>query len=217
MTAAAASTPEPAYRGGMTHTAILPQALSIPSLSDKQRADRIAAAGAAWSDRIDARRESSHLTYRVTGVGEGAVATRVRSGKHEFLIDEPAPLAGDDVAPSPVEIALGALIGCQVVVYRLYAQQLGLQLDDIRVTAEGDLDAARLLGKDPSVRPGFHAVRLQVEVSGPEALERYEELQRLVDANCPVADLFANPTPVSATVAKRPAESRAEEITGGRV
>lgn len=174
----------------------------IPELTDEERAARLTAAGAAWSDRIDANRDSSRLTYRVSGVAEGAVATRIRSGKHEFVIDEPAPLAGDDVAPSPVEVALGALIGCQVVVYRLYAQVLGIQVDDIRVEAEGDLGAARLLGKDPAVRPGFSDIRLRIELSGPETQERYEQLRDAVDVNCPVFDLFANPTPVSVTVAK---------------
>lgn len=175
---------------------------AIPEITSADRAARLGAAGAAWSDRIDADRAAAHLTYRVDGVSEGAVATRLQAGRHEFVIDEPAALAGDDVAASPVEIALGALIGCQVVVYRLYAQVLGIHVDDIRVRAEGDLDAARLLGKDPSVRPGFGAIRLHIEITGPETLERYEQLRDAVDANCPVLDLFANPTPVEARVTK---------------
>lgn len=175
---------------------------SIPQLTDTERAGRLTSAGAAWSDRIDANRASSQLTYRAEGRGEGSVATRVQAGGHEFVIDEPAALAGDDVAASPVDYALGALIGCQVVVYRLYAQVLGIQLDDIRVEAEGDLDAARLLGKDPSVRPGFSDIRLNIELTGPETQERYEELRDALDVNCPVLDLFSNPTPVSVTVTK---------------
>ncbi|WP_461639915.1 OsmC family protein [Leucobacter sp. BZR 635] len=174
----------------------------VPEITSDERATRLQQAGAAWAKRIDANRSSSQLTYRAEGVGEGGVATRVRAGKHEFFIDEPAALAGDDIAASPVDYALGALIGCQVVVYRLYAQALGIQVDDVRVTAEGDLDAARLLGKDDSVRPGFSAIRLHVELTGPETQERYEALRDAVDINCPVYDLFANPTPVSVTVAK---------------
>ncbi|MDJ1371487.1 OsmC family protein [Gulosibacter molinativorax] len=174
----------------------------IPEITAEERAARLTEAGAAWSDRIDMNRSSSKLTYKVTGVGEGSVATRVTSGRHEFVIDEPEALAGDDVAASPVEYALGALIGCQTVVYRLYAQNLGIQVDDIKVTAEGDLDAARLLGKDASVRPGFSDIRLNVELTGPESQERYEELRKAVDEGCPVFDLFANPTPVSVTVTK---------------
>jgi uncharacterized OsmC-like protein len=166
------------------------------------RAQRLAAAGAAWSERIDADRTASQLTYRVRGVGEGAVATRISAGAHEFVVDEPAALAGDDVAPSPVEYALGALISCQVVVYRLYADALGIPFDEISITAEGDLDAARLFGKDDTVRAGFSDIRLEVEVTGSSTHERYQELLSIVEQRCPVLDLFANPTSVSATLAK---------------
>lgn len=177
-------------------------ATSLTDVTPAERDARLDAAGAAWSDRIDKNRASAQLTYTVEGRAEGAVATRITAGRHEFWIDEPDALAGDDVAASPVEYALGALIGCQVVVYRLYARVLGIRVDDIHVRAEGDLDAARLLGKDPSVRSGFSAVRLNVELTGPESQERYEELREAVDANCPVYDLFANPTPVEVTVTK---------------
>ncbi len=169
----------------------------IPSATPAERADRLDAAGAAWGERIAADASSAQLTYRVRGTGEGSVASRITAGRHEFVIDEPAALAGDDVAASPVEYALGALISCQIVVYRLYAQALGIRVDDIAITAEGDLDARRLFGIDESVRPGFGAVRLDIRITGPESEERYQELRAAVDAHCPVLDLFANPTPVS--------------------
>ncbi|KQV26876.1 osmotically inducible protein OsmC [Yonghaparkia sp. Root332] len=159
-------------------------------------------AGATWTDRIAASPASAQLTYRVSGEGEGSVATRIRAGKHEFVVDEPGALAGDDVAASPVEYALGALISCQVVVYRLYAQALGIRVDEIDIAAEGDLDARRLFGIDESVRAGFSDIRLVITITGPETLERYDELRAAVDAHCPVLDLFANPTPVSAVVRK---------------
>jgi uncharacterized OsmC-like protein len=176
---------------------------AVPAVTAEARATRLTDAGAAWSGRIDADRTAAHLTYRVRGAGEGAVATRIDAGSHAFFVDEPPALAGDDVAASPVEYALAALVSCQVVVYRLYAQALGIAVDDIHIAAEGDLDAARLFGKDESVRAGFSAVRLRVEIAGSEAPARYEELRDVVDAHCPVLDLFQNPTPVTTTVVVR--------------
>ena len=175
---------------------------TIPTSSPEIRAQRLLDAGTAWGSRIAADNSSAQLTYRVSGVGEGSVATRIRAGKHEFVVDEPAALAGDDVAASPVEYALGALVSCQVVVYRLYAQALGIQVDDVDVTAEGDLDARRLFGIDETVRAGFGAVRLNITISGPETAERYDELRQAVDAHCPVLDLFQNATPVTTVVTK---------------
>lgn len=175
---------------------------TVPAISAEERAARLTTAGSAWAERIEADRSSAHLTYAVTGEGTGSVATTVRAGKHSFLVDEPTALAGDDAGTSPVEYALGALAGCQVVVYRLYAQQLGIAVDDISIRAEADLDAARLFGADESVRAGFSEVRLDVQLSGPESDERYEELRQAVDEHCPVLDIFQNPTPVTTTLTR---------------
>jgi len=176
--------------------------VSVPSISADDRAARLTGAATTWGDRIAADSTAALLTYRVGGAGEGSVASSIRAGKHTFLVDEPGALAGDDLAASPVEFALGALISCQIVVYRLYAQALGIRVDDIAVEAEGDLDARRLFGIDENVRAGFTEVRLAITLTGPESDERYQELRAAVDAHCPVLDLFANPTPVKIVVEK---------------
>ncbi|AYF98663.1 OsmC family protein [Protaetiibacter intestinalis] len=175
---------------------------SVPASTAEERAARLDSAGAAWGERIAADASAAQLTYRVRGTGEGSVASRITAGRHEFVVDEPGALAGDDVAASPVEYALGALISCQIVVYRLYAQALGIRVDDIEILAEGDLDAQKLFGIDETVRPGFGAVRLDIRITGPESEERYQQLRTAVDEHCPVLDLFANATPVSVAVSK---------------
>lgn len=178
--------------------------MSTTAIQDlaEDRAVRLDEAGAFWGCRITEDTANAALTYRADGDGVGPVATRIRAGKHQFTVDEPAGLAGDDVAASPVEYALAALISCQVVVYRLYAHQLGIAFNEINIAAEGDLDVRGLFGADTSVRPGFSRIRLNVSITGPETQERYEQLRDAVDAHCPVLDLFAHPTPVSVEIAK---------------
>lgn len=178
--------------------------MTTPTISTAEdRAQRLTEAGQAWGERITADTANAKVVYATSGRGTGAVASEITSGKHTFTIDEPAALAGDDAAASPVEYALGALISCQIVVYRLYAQQLGIEVDEIEIEAEGDLDVRGLFGVDDSVRPGFSAIRLVTSVTGPETQERYDELLATVDARCPVLDLFSNPTPVSTSIRKR--------------
>jgi len=175
---------------------------TVPEITAEDRAARITKAGTAWAERIEADRTSSQLSYAVKGAGVGSVATTIRAGKHSFIVDEPSALAGDNIGTSPVEYALGALVGCQVVVYRLYAQQLGIAFDEIVIKAEADLDAAGLFGADESVRVGFSEVRLDIELTGTESDERYDELRQTVDAHCPVLDIFQNPTPVKTTITR---------------
>ena len=74
---------------------------TVPTTTPDERAARLTEAGAAWGSRITADASAAQLAYRVRGVGQGAVASTISAGKHEFVVDEPAALAGDDVAASP--------------------------------------------------------------------------------------------------------------------
>lgn len=150
----------------------------------------------ATQDAVAASDTAAQVVFRAAGTGADGVLTRIETGRHRLTVDEPPALGGGDAAANPVEHALAALISCQVVTYRFWAARLGVALDDIEVTAEGDLDVRGFFGLDDGVRPGFTGVRLQVRLTGPEAPERYAELQRAVDTHCPVLDLFANATPV---------------------
>lgn len=162
-----------------------------------QKLDAIftATAGAIAGDTDLARAE-----FRATGTSSGWVATDLASRQHRYVIDEPASFGGDDSAANPVEVVLGGLIACQVVTYRFWAARLGIRLDDVAVTAVGDLDVRGFFGLDDDVRPGFGDVRLEVRVTGPEPAERYAELHATVDEHCPVLDLLRNPTPVRTTL-----------------
>jgi uncharacterized OsmC-like protein len=108
-----------------------------------------------------------------------------------------APFAGgSNIAANPVEYSLAALGSCQAITYRVWAAQLGIQLDKVEISIDGDIDLRGFFGIDERIRAGFNAVRVNVSLSGPEPAARYEELAAAVDAHCPVLDLFRNPVPV---------------------
>lgn len=172
------------------------------AISAEDRAERLTSAGQAWNERIAASPKNAQLKFSAQGSAKGSVSAVITAGKYTFTADEPTPLAGDDAGPNPVEYALGALISCQIVVYRLYAHNLGLTINELEISAEGDLDVQGLFGADETVRPGLSAVRVNVDITGPDSVEAYQELQKTVDAHCPVFDIFTNPTPIDVTVTK---------------
>jgi uncharacterized OsmC-like protein len=133
-------------------------------------------------------------------VGPTEVSVQVGSG-HRFTVDEPPALGGANAAANPVEYALAALGSCQAITYRVWAAQLGIRLEQVRVEVDGDIDLRGFFGVDDRVRPGFGAVRIRVTLDGPEPPERYRELAAAVDAHCPVLDLFRNPVPVERSFA----------------
>jgi uncharacterized OsmC-like protein len=187
----------------MTTTADLSTAdvTTAPLISAEQRDTLLGGIIQATAGAVAQNPGAAQVVFTSTGTSAGTVATDVRSRQHAWVVDEPASLGGDDSATNPVEYALGAFIGCQVVTYRFWAARLGIRLDDVRIAAEGDLDVRGFFGLADDVRAGFTDIRLAVTLVGPESAERYAELQAAVDAHCPVLDLFANPTPVQTTLA----------------
>lgn len=137
--------------------------------------------------------------FGVSGTGVRQVASTIRIGKFSIEADEPAAL-GDGAAPNPVEYVLAGLLSCQVVTYRVWAVKLGIALDDVTISIDGDLDFRGFFGLDDTVRPGFGEIRLNVTLTGPETAERYQELRELVDEHCPVLDIITNPSTVTSTL-----------------
>jgi putative redox protein len=139
----------------------------------------------------------AQVVFSAQGTLVGVTEVDITTGRHTFKADEPPSLGGAGAAANPVQYALASLASCQAITYRIWAARLGVELDSITVRVEGDLDLHGLFGVDGGTRPGLTAIRLEVDVGGPESEERYAELAAAVDAHCPVLDLFQNPVPVS--------------------
>lgn len=115
-----------------------------------------------------------------------------------FLVrnDEPVELGGTDTGPNPVEAVLSALGSCQAIVYRAYANALGLTLDRVEVETRGHLDIRGFLG-DPAIPAGFERVTFTTRVVSSEPAEKIEALARAVEQHCPVLDILKRPIPVT--------------------
>ncbi|MBO1751404.1 OsmC family protein [Actinotalea sp. BY-33] len=189
----------------MTTTASTPQTTQTAAALAEHREQTLGAILSATTSAVGEDPTRAAVQFSASGTATGSVATDVRTRQHTFVVDEPASLGGDDSATNPVEYALGALIGCQVVTYRFWATRLGIQLEDVQIEAVGDLDVRGFFGLEEGVRPGFGEIRLDVRLTGPESAERYAELHRAVDEHCPVLDLFTGTTPVTTRVTSAPA------------
>lgn len=130
-----------------------------------------------------------------------ATEVRISARDHRFTVDEPTDLGGSDLGATPVEHLLAALGACQVITFQLWADKLGIALDEVDVQLDGDIDLRGFFGLSPEVRPGFQGLRVSVTLGGPESRERYEELVSVVDAHCPVLDNLRATVPVDTVVA----------------
>ncbi len=136
-------------------------------------------------------------TFRVASRQTSGLRSDARIRSFELAVDEPPLLGGSDTAPNPVEYALLALAACQEITYRLHADHLGIPLDGVAVSLEGDVDLRGFFAVDSAVRPGFREIRGSVRLDSPAPRSELERLKAHVDAHCPVLDLLRSETPVA--------------------
>jgi putative redox protein len=149
--------------------------------------------------------QTALTTFRASSRQAAGLRSDVHIRNFEVPVDEPPILGGADTAPSPVEYALAALATCQEITYRLHADALGIPLDGVAVSLEGDIDLRGFFGVDDSIRPGFRAIRGTVELQSTAPAIDLERLRDYVDAHCPVLDLVTAATPVSLVLSRVPA------------
>lgn len=128
------------------------------------------------------------ITFRsdVNWAGHGVKSTAT-CGKHQFIIDEPPSLGGQDEGPNPVEFILASLGSCLNVLIAAFAPQHDVVLKELRTTVEGDLDPDGFLEKAP-VRPGFQEVRYHIDIVSDSPTDRIARLVEHAQRVCPVKD-----------------------------
>jgi uncharacterized OsmC-like protein len=128
---------------------------------------------------------------------KGACAEQVHEGG-PFVLDnaEPPVLLGADAAPNPVEYVLHALAGCLTTTMVYHAAARGIAVEAVSSEVEGDLDLRGFLGLDPTVRKGFHQVRVRMRVRSAAAAETLRSLAQF----SPVFDIVSKSLPVEVVV-----------------
>lgn len=126
------------------------------------------------------------VRVRVEGHCPTHSLTEVRTRNHSFIIDEPAERGGTDVAPTPLETMLGALVGCTNVIACRIAGEMGIGLRIRRIAIETELDHRGIDGvADVPVPFAEIALRIDAETDADEgAMAR---LRTALDARCPMS------------------------------
>lgn len=120
--------------------------------------------------------------------------------------DQPPFQGGAGTRPSPMQYALFGLAACFATTFVSMAALEGLHLEEVRATAEFDMDLSKALGLED--RPIIEGVRITIEVRSPDPRQVIERVARLAEERCPATYCLTNAIPLSATVvALEPAAS----------
>ena len=146
--------------------------------------------------KFKADAEAAKATFESRSALQEGLRTEVSLRHHSLTVDEPPALGGADSGPNPVELILAALGTCQEITYRAYATALGIHLDKVSVTVEGDIDLRGFFAVDESVRAGYETVRGTVHLESSASEEQLQQLRNVVNGHCPVLDIISNPVPL---------------------
>jgi uncharacterized OsmC-like protein len=119
-----------------------------------------------------------------------------RSGAHPAV-------GGDGDVPCSGDLLLAALAACQETTVRMVAANMGIDLEGLEVTVEGDWDPRGTLAMGREFPIGITAIRAhtRVVVRGDERGERAERLLRSAERYCVVLSTLRQGLPVESTFA----------------
>ncbi len=141
------------------------------------------------------------VKFRISAELTGKFTVEGKIRKHRVVLDEPADLGGDDKGPNPVEILLLAQAGCILMVGRVVATEMGINIKSFRVDVSGSLNPEKFIGKPTSDRTGLKEVEVVVHIDADADRQTLEKWLKAVEERCPIKDNLANPTPVKVRLA----------------
>ena len=118
---------------------------------------------------------------------------------HEISIDEPKSLGGTNKGPSPIELLLAALGGCQIITLAFFAKRSNVKLKRVETVVEGYLDPRGFMGVS-GVRPGFQKIRISTKIQAEGPSDKIRELVKIAEERCPVNDNIRNNTLIESSV-----------------
>ena len=140
------------------------------------------------------------VTLRAEGrIGEG-IACRVDTGKALVEAGLHPASGGNGLQACSGDMLLEALVACAGVTLKAVATALGVNLNDAKVRAEGDLDFRGTLGVAREAPVGFREIRLKFDLDSDASAEQLKKLLELTERYCVVLQTIRNAPPVRAAL-----------------
>jgi len=122
---------------------------------------------------------------RVSARNEASTRSVMMVRDHVVITDE----KGTNTGPTPLEMALSSLLGCEGVIINRCAEAMKFSYTAVDMEADGEVDQRGSRGVQ-GVRPYFNWVKLRIRVHTDEPQDRFDRLTRNVEYRCPVMNLF---------------------------
>ncbi len=142
------------------------------------------------------------ITLRAQGaIGEG-VTCSVETGRSLVEAGLHPATGGTGLHACSGDMLLEALVACAGVTLSAVATALELDVQDARITAEGDLDFKGTLGVEKQAPVGFRDIRLSFDIDGDLTDEQLATLMKLTERYCVVYQTLKSFPPIDVSATK---------------
>ncbi|MFL5759011.1 MAG: OsmC family protein [Thermomicrobiales bacterium] len=172
-----------------------------PSLRERQ---------APLKARYEADPASATLTITVRSTTDGNDPTRSRissgaGGGVDWEIGAHPYAGGEGDLACSGDLLLASLAACQEITLRMVAAAMGITLDAVELTVQGDMDFRGTMGVDPETPVGFQTIRTAVKISANVPADRLERLFQRAERYCVVNATLRNSPIMETSFSSAPA------------
>ncbi len=140
------------------------------------------------------------MSVTIHAESESATRMKLKAGKFEMIIDEPAFMGGSDLGPSPIQVLLMSLAGCLNVTGHEVAKQRGMKLNGTKIKIDGTMNPCTFIGCSYEERAGFQTVNVSVKANFDNSTkEEVDSWLKETEARCPVTDNIKDSTKINVT------------------
>ncbi|WP_430810080.1 MULTISPECIES: OsmC family protein [unclassified Carboxylicivirga] len=143
----------------------------------------------------------SNINFNVESTAKSNSQSEIKVRNFKVLVDEPAQLGGTDEAPNPVEYILCGLSGCMHILGYKVAQELNMELTNLKIKIEGQLNPMKLFGMPTEERAGYQNITIQISPETNANQQTLEQWKTIMTERSPVLDNLVHQTPVEVKIA----------------
>ena len=149
-------------------------------------------------DQYRSEPDAAQVTLTAHGsMTDTPLSCSVDIGRAVYAAQAHTGVGGTGTAACSGDLLLGALSACAQITCQMVATAMGIPVQHIAVTVEGDLDLRGTLGISKEVPVGFEAIRVKFDLDAPDATaEQLDKLREKTEQYCVVMQSLLQPPPI---------------------
>ncbi len=121
----------------------------------------------------------------VAAAGISPTCLQLNYEGHRIHTDEPPARGGADIGPPPFDSFVAMLTGCSHVILGIIAGELGVRIDDMKMSLDTELDIRGIQGVEEITKP-IEKIDLHLDFASDATADQLAVMQATLNKRCPV-------------------------------